>query len=276
MTSLQGQVALVTGGARGQGRAHALALAAAGVSVAVCDVPAPIPTVRYPLATADDLAETQQLLDRAGATSITFEADIRTRAAMDAAVARCIDTFGQLDILVANAAVCGFSPFEEMTDEQWDDMIGTNLTGTFHTVQAAVRPMKARGYGRIIVTSSMSGRAGNRNLAHYSASKFGVIGMVKAVALELAGTGVTANVVCPSTTSSPMIHNEEWYGIFRPDLESPTMEDVRPVFAELNPLGVPWLPPEAVSEAVLYLARDQGYITGSVLEVGLGLSATKP
>lgn len=276
MTSLQGKVAFVTGGGRGQGRAHALALAAEGAAVAVCDVPPPIGTIRYPLATADDLAETQRLLDAAGARSITFAADIRSRADMEGAVARCIDAFGQLDIVVANAGVCGFSPFEDMTDEQWDDMIGTNLTGTFHTVQAAVPHMKQRGYGRIIVTSSMSGRAGNRNLAHYSASKFGVIGMVKSIALELAGTGVTANVVCPSTTSSPMIHNDEWYGIFRPDLVAPTIDDVRPVFAELNPLGVPWLPPEAVADAVVYLARDPGYVTGSVLEVGLGLSATKP
>lgn len=276
MTALQGKVALVTGGGRGQGRAHALALAAEGVAVAVCDVPGPVETVRYPLATADDLAETQRQLDEMGAKSITFAADIRSRADMDGAVAKSIEAFGRIDILVANAAVCGFSPFEDMTDAQWNDMIGTNLTGTFHTVQAAVRPMKAQGYGRIIVTSSMSGRAGNRNLAHYSASKFGVIGMVKAVALELAGSGVTANVVCPSTTSSPMIHNDEWYSIFRPDLDAPTIDDVRPVFAELNPLNVPWLPPEAVSEAVLYLAKDQGYITGSVLEVGLGLSATKP
>ncbi len=276
MTSLQGTVALVTGGARGQGRAHALALAREGAAVAVCDVPEPIDTIRYPLATADDLAETQRLLDEQGASSITFEADIRSRAAMDGAVARVLETFEHLDILVANAAVCGFSPFDEMTDAQWNDMIDTNLTGTFHTLQAAVRPMRDRGYGRIIATSSMSGRAGNRNLAHYSASKFGVIGLVKAVALELAGTGVTANVVCPSTTSSPMIHNEEWYRLFRPDLEAPTIDDVRPVFAELNPLGEPWLPPEAVSDAVLYLARDPGYVTGSVLEIGLGLSATKP
>jgi SDR family mycofactocin-dependent oxidoreductase len=276
MTSLQGKVALVTGGARGQGRSHALALAAEGVSVVVCDVPDPISTIRYPLAHADDLAETQRLLDEAGASSVTLQADIRSRSDMEGAVARCLDTFGQLDILVANAAVCGFSPFDEMTDDQWDDMIGTNLTGTFRTVQAAVRPMKERRYGRIIVTGSMSGRAGNRNLAHYSASKFGVVGLVKSIALELAPFGITANVVCPSTTSSPMIHNDEWYHVFRPDLDEPTREDVRPVFADLNPLGVPWLPPDAVSEAVLYLARDQGFITGSTLEVGLGLSASKP
>lgn len=266
----------MTGGARGQGRSHALALAGEGAAVAVCDVPAPIGTIRYPLATRADLDETQRLLDERGATSIVLEADIRSRTAMDDAVASVLERFGQLDIVVANAAVCGFSPFDEMSDEQWTDMIDTNLTGTFHTVQAAVRPMRERGYGRIIVTSSMSGRAGNRNLAHYSASKFGVIGMVKSVALELAGTGVTANVVCPSTTSSPMIHNDEWYRVFRPDLESPTIDDVRPVFAELNPLGEPWLPPAAVSDAVLYLAREHGYVTGSVLEVGLGLSATKP
>lgn len=276
MSTLQGKVALVTGGARGQGRAHALALAAEGAVVVACDVPGDLPTVRYPLGSAEDLAETQRLLDEAGARSLTLQADIRSRSDMESAVARTIEAFGQLDILVANAAICGFSPFDEMTDQQWDEMIGTNLTGTFHTVQAAVGPMKARGYGRIIVTSSMSGRAGNRNLAHYSASKFGVVGMVKSLALELAPHGVTANVVCPSTTSTPMIHNEEWYGIFRPDLESATRDDVEPVFADLNPLHVPWLPPEAVSEAVLYLARDQGFITGSVLEVGLGLSATKP
>lgn len=276
MTTLQGKVALVTGGARGQGRSHALALAADGAAVVVCDVPGDIPTVRYPLATAEDLAETQRLLDEAGARSLTLQADIRSRSDMDGVVARALEAFGQLDIVVANAAICGFSPFDEMADEQWDDMIGTNLTGTFHTVQAAVRPMKERGYGRVIVTSSMSGRSGNQNLSHYSASKFGVIGMVKSLALELAPHGVTANVVCPSTTSTPMIHNEEWYRIFRPDLAEPTRQDVEPTFASLNPLHVPWLPPEAVSEAVLYLARDQGFVTGSVLEVGLGLSAMKP
>jgi SDR family mycofactocin-dependent oxidoreductase len=273
---MDGKVVLVTGAARGQGRAHALALAATGVAVTLCDVPGPITSVPYPLATEEDLAETVRLVTDAGGRCRSLVADIRNRSDMDHAVLTTIEEFGQLDIVVANAAVCAFSPFEDLTDQQWEDMIGTNLTGTFHTVQAATPHMKARGYGRIIVTSSMSGRAGNRNLAHYSASKFGVIGLVKSVALELAPHGITANVVCPSTTSTPMIHNDTWYKVFRPDLDAPTEEDVRPAFAALNPLGVPWLPPDAVSRAVLYLAADEGFTTGTTLEIGLGLSATKP
>jgi SDR family mycofactocin-dependent oxidoreductase len=273
---LEGRVALVTGAGRGQGRAHALALAAEGAAVMVVDVPGPVPSCPYPLASEEDLRETGRLLEKVGAAYRTATVDIRDRVAIDRAVAETIEAFGQLDVLVANAAVCSFSPFEDMPARQWTETIEINLTGTFHTVQAVVPHMKERGYGRIIVTSSMSGRAGNQNLSHYCASKFGVIGMVKAVALELAGTGITANVVCPSTTSTPMIHNDAWYPIFRPDLEHPTEDDVRPVFASLNPLGVPWLPPEAISRAVVYLATDEGFVTGSTLEVGLGLSATKP
>jgi SDR family mycofactocin-dependent oxidoreductase len=276
MTRLEGRVALVTGAGRGQGRAHALALAAEGAAVALCDVPGPIDTVPYPLSTEEDLAETVRLVTEAGGSCCSLVADIRSRADMERAVSTAIEAFGHVDIVVANAAVCGFSPFEDLTEQQWEDMISTNLTGTFHTVQAVTPHMKSRRYGRIIVTSSMSGRAGNQNLAHYSASKFGVIGMVKSVALELAAYGVTANVVCPSTTSTPMIHNDAWYRIFRPDLERPTEDDVRPAFSALNPLGIPWLPPDAVSRAVLYLAADEGFTTGATLEVGLGLSAMKP
>ncbi len=210
MTRLEGRVALVTGAGRGQGRAHALALAAEGAAVVLCDVPGPIDTVPYPLATEEDLAETVRLVTEAGGSCCSLVTDIRSRVDMERAVSIAIEQFGQVDIVVANAAVCGFSPFEDLTEKQWEDMIGTNLTGTFHTVQAVTPHMKSRRYGRIIVTSSMSGRAGNQNLAHYSASKFGVIGLVKSVALELAAYGVTANVVCPSTTSTPMIHNDAW------------------------------------------------------------------
>lgn len=273
---LEGNVAIVTGAGRGQGRAHAIALAQEGATVTISDVPSEIASVIYPLASSDDLLETSRMLTELGARHHVVEADIRQRADMDRLANETIDAFGQIDVVVANAAICGFSPFEGITDEQWSDMIDTNLTGTFHTVQAVVPHMRQRDYGRIIVISSMSGRSGGINLSHYAATKFGVIGMVKSLALELATTGVTANVVCPSTTSTPMIHNEAWYRIFRPDIASPTQEDVEPVFAALNPMHVAWLPPDAVSRAVLYLATDEGFTTGSVLEVGLGNSAYKP
>ncbi len=174
----------------------------------ISDVPDERSTVNYPLSDAGDVMETGRLLEEIGAQYHGVAADIRQRVGMDRLAAETIATFGQIDIVVANAAICGFSSFEELTDAQWCEMIDTNLTGTFHTVQAVVRHMRERQYGRIIVISSMSGRSGNRNLAHYVASKFGVIGMVKSIALELATTGITANVVCPSTTSTPMIHND--------------------------------------------------------------------
>jgi NAD(P)-dependent dehydrogenase (short-subunit alcohol dehydrogenase family) len=155
-------------------------------------------------------------------------------------------------------------------------MIETNLGGTFKSMRAVLPQMVKQGYGRVVVTGSMSGRSGNNNLAHYCASKFGLVGLVKTFALEVAELGITANVVCPSTTGTPMVHNPNTFRLFYPEKEDPTLDEVGPRFAALNPLKVPWLEPETVSRAVLYLVTDEGFITGSTLEIGLGLSAMKP
>jgi SDR family mycofactocin-dependent oxidoreductase len=276
MGKLDGRVALVTGAARGQGRAHALALAAEGAAVAICDIAEQVGTVAYPMGTEAELKETARLVETAGGRCLTVVADIRDSEQVDAIVARTLSDLGGLDILVANAAICAFSPFDEITDSMWDDMIQTNLGGTFKCMRAVMPHMVRQHFGRVVATGSMSGRAGNNNLAHYCASKFGIVGLVKTFALEVAGSGVTANVVCPSTTATPMVHNPTTFHLFRPDLDAPTTEDVLSRFADLNPLGIPWLEPETVSRAVLYLVTDEGFITGSTLEVGLGLSAFKP
>ena len=155
-------------------------------------------------------------------------------------------------------------------------MLATNLTGTFHCLRA-VLPHMTGGWGRIVAISSMSGRQGTPNLAHYSASKWGVIGLVKSVALEYAETGVTANVVCPTNVDTPMLHNPALYSLFAPDMDNPAREEVEPRYARMSPMRIPWCPPEAIADAVEHLVGESGrYTTGAVLDVGLGGTARMP
>lgn len=269
-------MAVVTGAGRGQGRAHALSLAAEGAAVAVCDIASPIGTIPYPLATKDELEETVRLVEIAGGRCLGVVADIRDTAAVAGLVDQTLEAFGRIDILVANAGIMSAAPADRIVDEMWDDVIDTNLSGTFKCVRAVLPTMRNQRYGRIVVVSSMSGRHGNRNLAHYCASKFGIIGMAKAVALDVAEWGVTVNVLCPTSVNTPMLHNDTIYRLFCPDIESPALEDVLPRFAGQNPLKLPWMEPEVFSRAVLYLVEDPGFVTGSVLEVGAGASASLP
>lgn len=275
MGELDGRVALVTGGARGQGRSHAQALAAAGATVVVCDIAAQIGTVRYPMPTPADLEQTVQLIAKAGGRAQGNVVDVRDSAAVDDLVRQIIDDHGRLDILVANAGICGFSPVAGISDETWHDMLDSNLTGAFYCIRAVLPHMTRAGYGRIVATSSGAGRAGMANLGHYGASKWGLIGLVKTVALETAGHGVTANVICPTTVATPMVLNDSTFGLFCPEAEHPTIADARPRFAAMSPMGIPWLEPADVSRAVLYLVTDPGYTSGTVLEVNLATSATR-
>jgi SDR family mycofactocin-dependent oxidoreductase len=275
MGQLDGKVALVTGGARGQGRAHALALAAQGAEVVVCDIAAQIPTVQYPMATAADLEETVRRIRESGGRASAAIVDVRDSGAVNGLAGRIAATHGRLDILIANAGICGFSPVSGLTDEAWHDMIETNLSGVFYCIRAVLPHMKRRRYGRIVVISSGAGRAGMRGLGHYCASKWGLIGLVKTVALETAKDGITANAVCPATVATPMVLNDATFAQFCPGVERPALEDARPRFEALSPMGVAWLQPEDVTRAVMYLVTDPGCTSGAVLEVSLATSATR-
>jgi len=277
MGSVEGRVALVTGAARGQGRAHAIALAAEGADVIVTDIAHDIATIPYPLGTADELAETVALVEATGRHCVSMVADIRDTAAMNAVVAEGMEAFGKIDICVANAGVTGFGKVHEFDDDTWNDMIDVDLTGTFKTIRAVLPHMLERRYGRIVATSSMAGRMGNPHLAHYAAAKWGVIGLVKSLAMDVANKGITVNAIAPAAVDTPMLHNPAMYSLFCPEIENPTREDVTHRYQTMNRMGIPWMEPEEVSRAVLFVAADAaGAMTGQVIEVSLGSSAGMP
>jgi SDR family mycofactocin-dependent oxidoreductase len=271
---LEGRVAVITGGARGQGRSHALELARLGADVAICDLCEDVATIGYPLSTGEDLAETAKLVEAAGRRCVSEVVDVRDLDAVVAFVDDAQASLGSVDIMVANAGVTAIGSVCDMTASQWGDVIDINLTGVFNAIRAAAPHMRKQRSGRIIGISSMMGRTAQPAIPAYSASKWGVIGLCKSAAYELAGFGVTVNVIAPGNVSTPMIHNDQLYGLMRPDLEHATAEEVAPVMAELHTQPLPWLEPEEITAALVYLVSDGArHVTGSVLDVNAGASA---
>ncbi len=269
-----GRVAVITGAARGQGRSHALELARRGADIAVCDLAHDLASVGYPLATADDLAETARLVEEQGRACFSAVADVRDLEAMVEFVDGAVASLGSADILVANAGISTLGSICTMDASEWSETIDTNLTGVFNAMRAAAPHMRRRRWGRIIGISSMMGRSSNPGIPAYVASKWGVIGLCKSVAYELAAFGVTVNAIAPGNVSTPMIHNDVLYGLMRPDLAHPTTDDVAPGMAALHVQPVPWLEPEEITAAVVFLASEAArHITGSVIDVDAGASA---
>src|ERR1700719_1798025 len=264
MGALDGQVALITGGARGQGRAHALALAAEGADTVVAEAPGRMAALTYPLGTEDDLRDTAKRVEELGRRCLPIALDVRDSAQVGAAVEQMLEEMGSLEIVVANAGIVSTGPVAEVRAQVWQQLVDTNLTGVFHTLRAVIPVMRRQRFGRIVVTSSMGGRMGIPELAAYNATKWGVIGLAKSVALEVAKEGITVNVVCPTTTQTPMV---------QPSGGGDIPDDLVRRMMKANPIPQPWLQPEDVSRGVLYLVTDPGVITGSVLEIGLGGSA---
>jgi 2-hydroxycyclohexanecarboxyl-CoA dehydrogenase len=243
------RVAVVTGGASGIGLGVAHGFVADGHRVALVD------------SNAEAAEAAAEELRRGGATAIAAAADVADRAAVAAAFDRIRAELGPVEILVTSAGIESFKPVLDITAEGWDRIIGVNLTGTFTCVQAALPDMIAAGWGRIVTISSQSAQSGAPNMAHYAASKGGVIGLTKALAVELARHGITVNTIPPSLVDTPMARKAEAAGDF------PGVDIVGPMV----PLGRAGTPADIAAACSFLCAESGSYITGQLIGVNGGM-----
>jgi (+)-trans-carveol dehydrogenase len=274
MGRVEGKVAFITGAARGQGRSHAIRLAQEGADIIAVDLAAQVDSVPYPMATPADLAQTVKEVEALDRRIIATRADVRDYGALKAALDDGVAELGRLDIVSANAGICGYGRAGELPEQAWRDMIDINLTGVWHTVKAAIPHLRAGGRGgSIILTSSTAGLMAKANIGHYVAAKHGVVGLMRTLALELAPDMIRVNSVHPTTVDTDMIQNAATYARFAPDLpeQDRTKERLTERFQAPNALPIPWAEPVDISNAVLWLASDEArYITGVTLPVDAG------
>ncbi len=243
------RVAVVTGGASGIGLGVARQFSADGFGVAILDR-----NGGAAKAGADEL-------NAAGGRALAVDVDVTDRASVAAAFARVSSELGPVAILVTSAGIEAFDPLLQIEAERWDHVLAVNLTGTFTCVQAAVPDMIESGWGRIVTISSQSAQSGAPNMAHYAASKGGVIALTKALAVDLARQGVTVNSIAPSLVDTPMARAAEASGDF-PGIE---------VIGPMVPLGRAGTPAD-IAAACSYLCSDGGsYITGQIIGVNGGM-----
>jgi SDR family mycofactocin-dependent oxidoreductase len=276
MGRVEGKVAFITGAARGQGRAHAVRLASEGADIIAVDICDRVKhSVAEQPATEEDLAETAALVEKQGRRIVTRKADVRDYDALKSALDDGVAELGRLDIVCANAGVWTYSLSHEMPEEEWQEIIDIVLTGAWRTCKVAIPVLlEQRQGGSIILTSSMAGLKGVANVSHYVAAKHGVVGLTRSLANELGPHNIRVNAICPGTVDTAMVNNQATYDLFAPDLVDPTREQVLERFAMITGLPVPWVQPDDVSSAVLYLASDDGrYVTGTTLSVDAGTFA---
>lgn len=269
---LKDRVVLVTGAARGQGRSHAVTAAQEGADVIVLDVCRTFSTVASEMGTEEDLNETVALVEKTGRRAIPIVCDVRDRVALGEKVDAAVRIFGRLDAAVANAGICVVTAIEDISVEEWADVIGTDLTGAWNTAQVAIPHITAGGRGgSIVFTSSATTLRPVPNMPHYIAAKHGVIGLSRALARELAERAIRVNCVTPTNCDTPMIQNEPMWKLFAPDVENPGKEDVVDAFGSMTALDTPWVFPEDVSNALMFLLSDDArWTTGTELQVTAG------
>lgn len=276
MGRVQGKVAFVTGAARGQGRSHAVRLAEEGADIIAVDLCENIDTIGYPMATPEDLEETAAFIEKTGQRVFTAKADVREASQLKAALEEGIGQLGGLDIVVAQAGVAGMKGQPPL--QAWIDVINTNLIGTINAIQVSLLYLKegasiiATGSTAALMDTHQKNDPGNDpgGMA-YVHSKRALSAYVHDLATELAARGIRANVVHPTNCNTNMLQSEPMYRSFRPDLEKPELKDAEPVFYVQQAMKVPWVEPEDISNAVLWLASDEArFVTGAQLRVDAG------
>ena len=264
MGDFEGKVAFITGAAHGQGRSTALALAKEGADITAFDVAKRIEYPKYEFGTSDELESLQSEIEKMGRRCIIAAGDVRDDSAVTAAVEKTIETFGKIDILFNNAGICAYAEIDQMTDEEWNAMIDINLKGPMNITRRVVPYMKEKQSGVIINNSSVMGLRGGNRLSHYTASKWGLTGLTKAWAIELAPYNIRVVSIHPTGVNTPM--ND---GLAA--MEGKTPQEIAEASAgNLQP--VPWIEPEDTANMVLFLASDKArYCTGGqyLLDAGL-------
>ena len=271
-----GKVAFITGAARGQGRSHAIRLAEEGADIIAVDICKNYDTVGYAMATAEDLEETKNYVEKTGRRIVTAQADVRNEAELRAALDAGLAEFGKVDIVVAQAGVAAMKGQPAM--QAWTDGINTNFVGTINAIQVALPHLKEG--ASIIATASAAALMDAHNKPNpgadpggmgYMISKRLISEYVHALATELAVRGIRANVIHPTNCNTNMLQSEPMYRSFRPDLENPTRADAEPVFGVQQAMKVNFIEPEDISNAVLWLASDESRsVTGMPLRVDAG------
>lgn len=275
--ALEGKVAFITGAARGQGRAHAVRMAREGADIVAIDICGSVSdTITYPMPTSEDLAETARLVEAEGRKVLAREVDIRDLAAQQQVVADAVEQFGRLDILVANAGVLSWGRLFEMDEDQWDSVVNVNLSGTWRTIRAVVPAMiEAGNGGSIIIVSSSAGLKATPGNGHYAASKFGLVGLTNALALEVGEFGIRVNSIHPYSIMTPMIEPEAMGAIFAKYptyLHSFAPMPYKPVSHDGKAGLQEFMTPEEVTDVVTWLAGPgSGTISGSQIAVDRGV-----
>jgi NAD(P)-dependent dehydrogenase (short-subunit alcohol dehydrogenase family) len=262
--ALAGQTALITGAAHGQGRAAALALAREGVQIAALDVARELAYPGYPMGDESKLESLGDECRTLGVDCLTFAADVRDDQAVSAAVHTAAERLGSIDILFNNAGICGYGLAHELSEDAWDTMLDINLKGAWLVARRVIPIMIGQRRGVIINNASVAGLRGMARLSHYAASKWGLIGLTKSWAIELAPYNIRVVAICPTGVNTPM--ND---GLAM--LEGTTPREIAERSAG-NLLSIPWIEPEDVAGAVVFLASHHARsMTGSefVLDAGL-------
>lgn len=271
MGMLDGKVAFITGGARGQGRAHAVTCAREGADVIIIDVLDQLPSVSYKLAAQADLDETVRQVEAHGRRAVAVKADVRSQRELDAAVAAGIAEFGRIDILIANAGIWTLGSFWELTDDQWEEMIAVNLTGVWKSAKAVAPHMIERRTGSIVIIASVNGLEAGQYTAHYVAAKHGVIGLMKNIALELAPYGIRCNAISPGAIKTPMTSHQGALDMFagHPGGTEDDMTEAGHHYTLLK--GTSFLDPQVIADSALYLNSDlAARVTGVTIPVDAG------
>jgi (+)-trans-carveol dehydrogenase len=271
---MQDKVVFITGVARGMGRSHAVRLATEGADIIGLDLCRDVAAVGYPLATVEDLEETEHLVRACGRQCVTDVADVRDVEHVRSVLAKGVAELGRLDAVVANAGIFAAAPTLTMDESVWREHLDINLTGVWNTARAAAPVLIDAGRGgSMVLVSSAAALTANPNTAHYTASKHGVVGLMRVLAAELGQHRIRVNTVNPTGVATPMVLNEANYRLFRPDLDEPTAADLAAVAGTGNKLPVGLIEPEDVTNAVVYLLSDESrYVTGITLPIDAGLS----